>query len=96
MEPLPNLLGLMWIEDMASALRTTVGAIRRRMERKELPPHFILGGRAVWRLEDVRAWLEQQAREAGALVLEHSKSFARTDQVAGESQSRRGRPRKYK
>ncbi len=50
---------LMTIEDLASTLATTPGAIRQARHRgASLPQAIRIGRRLLWRPEDVDAWLE--------------------------------------
>lgn len=57
---------LLTIEDLAELLHTTPRGIRIRRHRgRTLPPALRLGGRLLWRVSDVVAWLEAEARRQG-------------------------------
>lgn len=57
---------LLTIEDLAELLHTTPRGIRIRRHRgRSLPPALRLGGRLLWRISDVAAWLEAEARRQG-------------------------------
>ncbi len=81
---------LIWnIEDLGSALGRTINSIRNDLHRKNwqrTPPPTRLAGTLVWRPKDVDAWLEQRAKESGAVLDEVSEHVV--------SRRRPGRPRK--
>ena len=47
------------------AIRAGLHKIRRGQAVDWLPPHFRLGLKYAWRVADVDAWLDQQARKGG-------------------------------
>lgn len=82
---------IVWdINDLSNALGRTQGSIRADLHRENwlrTPPPTRLAGTLVWRPQDVNAWLEERARESGAVV----------ELVSGQSDEstprrRRGRP----
>ena len=78
---------LMNIEMVAEVHGATTNGIYHRIKRKQIPPPITIGGTRYWREVDWNAWLELQAKKAGAC-------FADTVEESEPVRRRRGRPRK--
>jgi predicted DNA-binding transcriptional regulator AlpA len=85
---------LMTIEDAAEVLHVSVGALRARIRRGTGPKPFRLGDsqRLFWREQDLRAWIDQQAREQGAAYADVMTDPGNV--IEPPARRRPGRPRK--
>jgi hypothetical protein len=57
---------LVYQEELAEMLRRPLSTLRYWRHVGQGPKSFKLGGRVVYKLEDVERWLEEQYQEAGA------------------------------
>lgn len=58
-------LGLLDLDDVASALDTTPKGIRARMAKGQFPRGTRIGKKAYWRRQNVENWLDSHFASAG-------------------------------